>query len=236
MPSSSLKSTVESNLAQFEKKLKIKFKSSALLEEALTHKSYAIEHIQPTCNERLEFLGDSIISAVVAQFLYKKFPNVDEGRLSKMKSQIVSRINLSQWADELELGQFLFLSQGEEATGGRNRESLIGNAYEAVVGAIFLDQGFETAQEFILRQLSKKKRIVETDYKSRLQELVQKKYKIPPTYTVVKEQGPDHEKKFTLDVRIQKKILGTGEGRSKKEAEQQAAKEALKFIRNSMLD
>jgi len=217
----------------FEKKVRIKFLNLSLLEEAFTHKSFAIEHNLSTNNERLEFLGDSIISAVVAKFLFKKYPNVDEGRLSKMKSQIVSRANLSQWANELELGQFLVLSQGEEATGGRARDSLLGNAYEALVGALFLDQGFDVAQKFIMRQLSKKRRIIETDFKSRLQETIQKKYKIPPSYFVTEESGPDHAKNFTLEVRINKKVLGLGQGRSKKEAEQNAAKGALRALKKN---
>jgi ribonuclease-3 len=149
-----------------------------------------------------------------------------------MKSQIVSRLNLSSWAVDMQLGQFLLLSQGEEATGGRKRESLLGNVYEALVGAIFLDQGFSRAQRFVLRQLAKRKRIVENDYKSKLQEMVQKKFKVPPMYFVINEVGPDHAKIFTLEVRVNKKVLGAGEGRSKKEAEQMAAKEALKAIRN----
>lgn len=222
------------DLSLIEKKIRVKFKNSKLLEEAFTHKSYAIERGYRSNNERLEFLGDSIISAVVAHWLFKKFENVDEGKLSKMKSQIVSRNNLSAWSDDMGLGEYLFLSQGEEATGGRRRESLLGNVYEALVGAIFLDQGFPKAQRFILRHLAKKKRIIENDFKSRLQEIVQKRYKTPPTYFVIGEQGPDHEKKFTLEVRINKQVLGSGEGRSKKEAEQQAAKEALKTLRNSL--
>jgi ribonuclease III len=220
------------DLGQIEKKVRVKFQNRKLLEEAFTHKSYSIEHGAMSNNERLEFLGDSIISAVVAHWLFKRFTDVDEGKLSKMKSQIVSRANLSSWADDLQLGQYLYLSQGEEATGGRKRESLLGNVYEALVGAIFLDQGFSTAQRFILRHLAKKKRIVENDFKSRLQEMVQKKYKTPPVYYVVAESGPDHEKKFTLEVRINKRVLGMGEGRSKKEAEQLAAKEALRSLRN----
>ncbi len=140
-------------------------------------------------------------------------------------------MSLAQWAEEMSLGQYLFLSQGEEATGGRQRESLLGNVYESLVGAIFLDQGFSRAQRFVMRQLAKKKRIVETDFKSRLQELMQKKYKVPPNYFVIKEEGPDHAKIFTLEVRMNKKILGQGEGRSKKEAEQMAAKEALKKLK-----
>jgi ribonuclease-3 len=233
MPSSSLKSTPATDLSVLEKKIRVKFKNAKLLEEAFTHKSHAIEHGTTVCNERLEFLGDSIISAVVAHFLYKRFPLVDEGKLSKMKSQIVSRSNLSLWAADMQLGQYLLLSQGEEATGGRKRESLLGNVYEALIGAIFLDQGFSRAQRLVLRQLAKRKRIVENDFKSKLQELVQKKYKVTPMYEVTAEAGPDHAKIFTLEVRVNKKVLGSGEGRSKKEAEQLAAKEALKTIRNS---
>jgi ribonuclease III len=221
------------DLSVIQKKVRVKFNDDKLLEEAFTHKSYSIEHGSTSCNERLEFLGDSIISAVVAHWLFKKFPNVDEGRLSKMKSQIVSRNNLSLWADDLQLGLYLFLSQGEEATGGRKRESLLGNVYEALVGAIFLDQGFAKAQRFIMRHLAKKKRIVENDFKSRLQEIIQKKYKTPPIYCVVAEEGPDHEKKFTLEVRVNKRVLGKGEGRSKKEAEQLAAREALRELRSA---
>lgn len=233
MPFSSLKSIPATDLSVLEKKIRVKFKNAKLLEEAFTHKSYAIEHGTILCNERLEFLGDSIISAVVAHFLYKRFPQVDEGKLSKMKSQIVSRSNLSLWAADMQLGQYLLLSQGEEATGGRKRESLLGNVYEALVGAIFLDQGFSRAQRLVLRQLAKRKRIVENDFKSKLQEIIQKKYKVTPLYVVVAESGPDHAKIFTLEVRVNKKVLGSGEGRSKKEAEQMAAKEALKSIRNS---
>ena len=221
------------DLGIIEKKIRVKFQNRKLLEEAFTHKSYSIEHNVEACNERMEFLGDSIISAVVAHWLYKKFPNVDEGKLSKMKAQIISRNNLSVWANDLNLGEFLFLSQGEEATGGRKRESLLGNVYEALVGAIFLDNGFLPAQKFVMRHLSKKKRIIENDFKSKLQEIIQKKYKLPPTYVVTGETGPDHEKKFTLEVRVKLRTLGAGEGRSKKEAEQMAAKEALKNLRNS---
>jgi ribonuclease-3 len=232
MPSLLLKNTTP-KLSAAQKKLKIRFRNVKLLEEALTHKSYSIEHGTGLCNERLEFLGDSVIATVVAHYLYQKYPQVDEGRLSKMKSQIVSRASLSDWALEMKLGEYLFLSQGEEATGGRKRESLLGNVYEALVGAIFLDQGFPHAEKFILRQLSKKKRIIETDFKSKLQEMVQKKFKMPPSYFVVHEEGPDHAKTFTLEVKIHKKVLGQGRGRSKKEAEQMAAKEALKKFRNS---
>jgi ribonuclease-3 len=219
------------SLEALERKIRIPFKSKKLLEEALTHKSHAVESNGKSFNERLEFLGDAVLSTVVAHYLFKRFPDVDEGRLSKLKSQLVSRGNLFIWASDLDLGHYLRMSPGEEATGGRMRESLVGNAYEALVGAIFLDRGFPTAQRFIVRHLAGQKRIIETDFKSRLQELIQKKYKIPPEYKVIGELGPDHDKTFQIEVRIKRRVLGEGKGKSKKEAEQAAAKEALKKIK-----
>ena len=219
-------------LEALERRIRIPFKSKKLLEEALTHKSYAMESNGKNFNERLEFLGDAVLSTVVAHYLFKRFPDVDEGRLSKLKSQLVSRGNLFVWANQLDLGDYLRMSPGEEATGGRQRESLVGNAYEALVGAIFLDRGFPVAQRFIVRHLAKQKRIIETDFKSRLQEIIQKKYKIPPEYKVIGESGPDHDKTFQIEVRVKRKPLGQGEGKSKKEAEQAAAKEALKAIKS----
>lgn len=222
-------------MAALEKGVRVKFKNRKLLEEALTHKSYAIEKGSRLFNERLEFLGDSILAAVVAHYLFKRYPADDEGRLSKLKSQLVARPALVAWAREIGLGQFLWMSEGEEATGGRDRESLLANACEALIGALFLDQGFSAAQRFIVRLLSKKKRIVETDYKSKLQELIQKRYKIPPSYLLAAETGPDHAKTFSMEVRVRKRLLGQGEGHSKKEAEQAAAFMALKKIRSHRL-
>lgn len=143
----------------------------------------------------------------------------------------MARPALVVWASELELGDFLWMSDGEEATGGRHRESLLANAFEALIGAIFLDLGFPMAQRFIVRRLSKKKRIVETDYKSKLQEIIQKRYKIPPHYQLAKETGPDHAKTFVMEVRVRHRLLGQGTGHAKKEAEQAAAYMALKKIR-----
>jgi ribonuclease-3 len=214
-----------------ERRIRFKFKNRKLYEESLTHKSFAIERGGKSFNERLEFLGDSILSAVVAHYLFKRYAQDDEGRLSKLKSQLVARPSLVVWAKELDLGGFLWMSDGEESTGGRTRESLLANAFEALIGAIFLDQGFPAAQRFIVRRLSKKKRIVETDYKSKLQELIQKRYKTPPHYVLAKETGPDHAKTFLMEVRIRQRLLGTGEGHAKKEAEQAAAYQALKKIR-----
>jgi ribonuclease III len=218
-----------------EKRLRVRFKNRKLLEEALTHKSYAIEKGLKSFNERLEFLGDSVLSAVVAHYLFKRYPVDDEGRLSKLKSQLVAKPTLVVWAKEIGLGQYLWMSPGEEATGGRTRESLLANAFEALLGAMFLDAGFPLVQRYVVRLLSKKKRIVETDYKSKLQELIQKRYKVPPHYVLVSETGPDHAKVFLMEVRIRQRLLGQGDGRSKKEAEQAAAYMALKKIRTHRL-
>ncbi len=214
-----------------EKKIQIKFKNKALLEEALTHKSFAVEQGGVPFNERLEFLGDSVFNTVIATLLFQRYPDVDEGKLSKYKSQLVARPSLLAWGKLLKVGAFLNLSESEEMTGGRERESLLANVMEALIGAIYLDQGFEKAQEFILTHFGKKKRIVENDFKSALQEMIQKKHKIPPSYTVIEEEGPDHDKVFHVEVRIKKKALGVGEGKSKKEAEQEAARAALKKLR-----
>jgi len=214
-----------------EKRVRYKFKNRKLIEEALTHKSYAIEHGSKLFNERLEFLGDSILNAVVAHYFFKKYATEDEGRLSKIKSQMVSRQALVVWAREIDLGRYLWMGGGEEATGGRNRESLLANAFEALVGAMFLDGGFPVPQRFIVRLLSKHKRFVETDYKSKLQELLQKRYKVPPVYNLAQESGPDHAKTFLMEVRLRRRLLGQGEGHSKKEAEQAAARMALKTLK-----
>ncbi len=218
---------------KLEKILGVKFKNTALLEEALTHKSYAMERGagSVTFNERLEFLGDSILSAAVAHYLFARYPAVDEGRLSQLKSMLVSRPSLTAWGKQIKLGQYLRLSEGENATGGRDRDSIVGNAMEAVLGAMYLEAGFEKTQTFIDKLLSKRKRLVTTDYKSRLQEWAQKKYKIPPSYTVSRSFGPDHAKTFEMAVSLGSDILGEGSGKSKKEAEQAAARNALKRIK-----
>ncbi len=220
-------------LEMLEKKIGIKFKNYQLLEEALTHKSFSMEDGRTSFNERLEFLGDSILNASVTDFLFKRYPDEDEGKLSKLKSHLVAKPSLVKWAKDLKIGPFIRMSTSEEATGGRERDSIIANAVEALIGAVYLDQGFDRAHGFILQKLSQRKRIVETDYKSKLQELIQKKFRMPPTYILVGEDGPDHNKIFHMEARIKKKLLGKGQGRSKKESEQAAARAALKKIRKS---
>ena len=208
------------------------FKDKKLIKEALTHKSFAGEHRSSRHNERLEFLGDSILGAIVADYIYNQCPHDEEGVLSKIKANLVSRRNLYLWGKQLNLGTQMLLGHGELATGGRERDSIISNAVEAVIGAIYLDGGYPAAQAFILpwvktQQLTQDRR----DFKSVLQELLQKKEPQPPTYEVVQTVGPEHDKIFTVQVSLNGRILGMGKGHNKKQAEQQAAHDALTHLK-----
>ncbi|MBI4678261.1 MAG: ribonuclease III [Elusimicrobia bacterium] len=212
----------------FEEAIGYHFKDPGLLREALSHRSYASESRTDLYNERLEFLGDSILSAVVAHHCYLIFPDEREGTLSKIRSQLVSRGSLAQWAKKVDLGAHLLLGVGEESSGGRGRASVLANALEALIGAIFLDGGYAAATGFIKRWgLSGLGELVETDYKSRLQEVLQRKHKQTPTYELLESVGPDHDRTFSVVVRLGHRVLGRGMGKSKKEAEQAAAREAL---------
>ncbi len=209
-----------------------RFKNPGLLKLAMSHKSYASESGSGAYNERLEFLGDSVLAAVVAHQLYDEYPEDPEGGLSKKKSLLVSRPSLAVWGEELGLGAHLLLGVGEETTGGRTRQSLLANAVEALIGAIYLDGGYEPAAAFIRNWCGKKHgSLLETDHKSRLQELLQKRHKTPPTYELSSADGPDHDKTFKILVRIADKELGRGVGKNKKEAEQNAARDALSRIK-----
>ena len=208
------------------------FKDKKLIKEALTHKSFAGEHRSSRHNERLEFLGDSILGAIVADYIYNQCPHDEEGVLSKIKANLVSRRNLYLWGKQLNLGTQMLLGHGELATGGRERDSIISNAVEAVIGAIYLDGGYPAAQAFILpwvktQQLTQDRR----DFKSVLQELLQKKEPQPPTYEVVQAVGPEHDKIFTVQGSLNGRILGMGKGHNKKQAEQQAAHDALTHLK-----
>ena len=214
-----------------EEAIGYRFKDPQLLKEALSHKSFASESKTGIYNERLEFLGDSILAAVVAHQLYVDYPLENEGSLSKKKSQLVSRPSLAHWAAELDLGSHLFLGVGEETSGGRSRQSLLANALEALIGAIYLDGGYAASARFIREWcMGRHGSLEETDYKSRLQEVLQKKYKVPPTYELAHSAGPDHDKTFQVVVHLGKKVLGRGSGKSKKEAEQAAARNALESM------
>ncbi len=205
-----------------------RFRDPGLLKQALSHKSFASESGTGVYNERLEFLGDSVLAAVVAHQLYVEYPGETEGVLSKKKSLLVSRASLAVWAEEIDLGSRLILGVGEENTGGRTRQSLLANALEALIGALYLDGGYDAASAFIRQWCARKHgTLEETDYKSRLQELLQKRYKSPPTYELTSASGPDHDKIFSIVVRIGTRELGQGTGKNKKEAEQSAANDAL---------
>ena len=208
-----------------------RFKDASLLKLAMSHKSFASESGTGVCNERLEFLGDSVLATAVAHQLFTEYPFDPEGDLSKKKSILVSRPSLAAWAEELGLGACLYLGVGEETTGGRTRQSLLANALEALIGAIYLDGGYDAAAAFIRKWCAKRHgSLTETDHKSRLQELLQKKFKTPPTYELASSAGPDHDKTFSVEVRIGERRLGAGTGKSKKEAEQAAARDALSRI------
>lgn len=222
-------------LKEIQDELHIQFINKDLLLNALTHKSYAIEKKMKYFNERLEFLGDSIISSIVAEFLYNRYPQYDEGKLSRMKSYLVSRVSLVHWAQRIRIGKYILLSRNEESSGGKKRASLLANVFEALIGALYLDRGYEVTRCFILQFLSKLRRVVDIDYKSKLQEIIQQKLKNTPDYRIVQETGPDHNKVFKIEVLVKKKRLGVGSGKSKKEAEQAAAHSALKTINTSGL-
>ena len=209
-----------------------KFRNGKLLEEALTHKSHAAERGSPADNERLEFLGDSVLGLVVSCYLFRTHPSEDEGYLSKARSALVSRANLARWAAVLGLGEHIFLGAGEHQSGGKGRLSILANAIEAVLGAVYLDGGLAPVEQIITGWLtSQVPEAMDADYKSGLQEQIQKRHKHPPAYELMEEQGPEHDKRFTVRVYVGKKTLGLGTGRNKKEAHQAAAKNALEFLR-----
>ncbi len=221
-------------LKSFEEKIGYSFKDRAVLKEALSHSSYANENkvYGAKCNERLEFLGDSVLGLSVSSYLFKNL-ELQEGELTKKRATIVCEKSLSQAAKKINMGDFLFLGKGEEATGGRDRSSILADAFEAVIGAIYIDGGMEQATEFIQVRLNEIIRAsmdgnIFRDHKTELQEILQsigKGEKI--RYVLIDEFGPDHDKKFIMEVRFNEKVLGSGQGRTKKEAEQEAAKKAI---------
>ena len=211
------------------------FQNISLLQNALTHSSYANErwHNSLLSNERLEFLGDSILGMLVAEYLFKNFPDRPEGELTRMRADMVCEKTLAAVANRIGLGQHLMLGHGEEQGGGRSRDSILADAMESVIAACFLDGGMEAAlqfiQKFILTEVPVTK-LHNEDYKTKLQELVQQKKNQVLTYKLTGESGPDHDKKFDVDVFLNGKVVGTGSGRSKKRAEQDAARAAIEAL------
>lgn len=224
-------------MTALEERLGYSFRNRALLETALTHSSYANENRASgiVCNERLEFLGDSILGVTVADFLYRHFPDMPEGRMTRLRAELVCEQSLHRVALELHLGDYLRLGKGEEHNGGRKRASILSDAVEAVIAAMYLDAGMETAAGFIHRCLLDDVRAIETptftDYKTSLQELVQRHSGQVLSYELVGEEGPDHAKTFRVQVCLNGDPIGRGTGRTKKEAEQAAAANALEALR-----
>jgi len=212
-----------------------RFNNITLLQNALTHSSYANErwHNSLLSNERLEFLGDAILGMTVAKYLYQTFPDRPEGELTRMRADMVCEQTLAKVAAKIDLGRHLLLGNGEEQGGGRSRNSILADAVESVIAASFLDGGMEAAQQFIDRFILVEvpvKRLHNVDYKTALQELVQQKKNQVLTYTLVGESGPDHDKKFDVEVKLNGCVVGTGSGSSKKRAEQDAAHAALEKL------
>lgn len=225
----------EKLLSELEQKIGYSFRSRALLDRALTHRSFANEQTTQTCqhNEALEFLGDSVLGLVVSAWLLHRNPTLAEGKLSKMKAYLVSEPSLVDLADTLELGKYILLNRGEEKTGGRKKSTLLADAYEALIGAIYLDGGIQAAERFLLREMRDKvsaidpNSLIGSDYKSALQEKLQAMGAPAPKYVVVETLGPDHRRTFRIELRVAGYALASGEGRSIKNAQQEAAQTAL---------
>ena len=223
----------------FCKKVKIRFKDLELLDLAFHHRSITNEKKHVKNNERLEFLGDSVLGIVTAAYLYKSFENSPEGDLAKIKSAVVSEKSLAPIAIELGIDKLLVLGKGEEATGGRTKPAILADCMEAIIGAYYLDSGYKNAEkyvlEFIIPQIDRAVSDGIKDYKTQLQELYQKKTKKVPVYKLVEKTGPAHDQTFVVTVNLGEKLFGPAHAKTKKDAEQAAAKIALDYIQNSAI-
>ena len=222
-------------IKEFQEKIGYKFKNEKLIIEALSHSSYANEcKKQRKNNERLEFLGDSVLSVIVSDYIFEHFKHLPEGELTKLRASLVCEKALFDFAKIIDLGSFIFLGKGEELTGGRERPSIVSDAFEAVIAAIYLDGGLNAARKYVLSFIPedvKPHSVVSfVDYKTALQEIIQKNPEEKVEYMLTGESGPDHDKKFTVQVMLNSNVIGEGVGRSKKSAEQNAAKEALALM------
>jgi ribonuclease-3 len=230
-------------ISSIEAALNLTFNDKALLRRALTHRSYINENPDYLLedNERLEFLGDAVLDFITGEYLYHRFPEMAEGRLTNLRSALVRTETLAQFAVELKLGDHLFLGRGEEESGGRERLAILCDAFEALLGALYLDSGIETTREFVCKIIEPALQQIlnldtAKDAKSRLQELAQSHFRITPVYRTVKEQGPDHAKEFTVEALIGDKIYGQGQGFSKQTAAQAAAEQALDVLQQELLE
>lgn len=228
---------MEIKLERLEKKIGYTFRNKKLLKQALIHSSYANERYleKADCNERLEFLGDAVLELTSSEFLFERFPDMPEGVMTKTRASMVCEPTLAYCADAIELGSFLFLGKGEDTTGGRERSSIVSDALEALIGAIYLDGGFANAKEFIhgfiLNDMENKKLFF--DSKTILQEIVQGQGEEALSYQLIKEEGPDHNKSFEVAALVGTREIGRGKGRTKKAAEQLAAYKGILKLRKS---
>ncbi len=218
---------------EFEQRIGYRFKDKKILTEALSHSSFANEARRHS-NERLEFLGDSVLQIVIADHLFRYFKHLPEGDLTKIRASLVCEKALFEFAQQIDLGSYILLGKGEENTGGRNRPSIVSDAFEAVIAAIYLDGGIAEARNFILgfipKELDRNSVKNLQDYKTVLQEIIQQNPEERVEYVLRSETGPDHDRVFSVDVVLNGSVIGSGEGHSKKQAEQQAAKEALTLM------
>ncbi len=228
-------------LQDLETALGVTFKDKSLLTRALTHRSYLNENpdLPYLDNERLEFLGDAILDFVAAEFLYQRFPEMSEGDLTSLRAALVKGESLARFAAEMGLPSYLFMSRGEDAAGGRTRAPLLAGAFEALIGALYLDQGLAAARDFVLRFVAPAADQVhhqrlDRDAKSMLQELSQGRLQVTPLYRLVETHGPDHAKEFTIEVVLKDQVYGRGVGRSKQVAEQEAARVALETLQEEL--
>ncbi len=219
-------------MLSLESRLGYNFNNISLLKNALVHTSYANEvRNGVTSNERLEFLGDSVLSLIVSDHIFNKFPNMPEGELTRLRASLVCEKALCGFARELDLGHFLYLGKGEDKGGGRDRDSILADAFEAVLAAIYLDGGMAAAKKhvmrFVLREIDAHTEENTKDYKTILQEIIQRNPEETVSYILTASEGPDHDKSFTVEVHLNSNVIGEGTGKSKKQAEQMAAKQAL---------
>lgn len=224
------------SISEIAEILGISPRSYNLLRQALTHRSYLGESVDTQSNERLEFLGDSVLGLIITEHLFLSYPNRPEGELAKAKAVAVSEPYLGEAAKEIGIDKYLYVSSGEETSGGRQRLSMLSDAFEAVVAVIYFDKGLDGAKDFVLNSLKDILAEIEEnrhlrDYKTNLQEIIQATYKIAPQYVVIEEQGLDHDKTFSVEARLNDKAIGCGKGKSKKQAEQAAASQALDLLK-----
>lgn len=228
------------NIALLEDSIRYSFKRKSLVQEAITHKSFAHENPKeaPSFNERLEFLGDAILSLTISEYLFRRYPEFSESQLSRLRAYTVRESTLAEVAERLNLGDYLRLGKGEERTGGRKKPSILANTFEAILGAVYIDGGLKKANDFVLRNLKIKieslvKKNLIFDYKTRLQEVAQAQFGVLPRYVIHKEEGPEHNKTFEVKVYIKNNLYGTGRGKSKKAAQQLAAEAGLKKLKQA---